>query len=94
MTKYKPETHIVGKVYDLTQENMNAMLADIDRLRKENKRLREALESVPGELKRLANLLRHQEKWTEQQRIHEHDAVLIASGFLRMTIDAALGGGE
>lgn len=24
--------HIVGKVYDLTQENMNAMIADIERL--------------------------------------------------------------
>ncbi len=30
--KFKPEQHIVGKVYDLTQENMNAMLAEIERL--------------------------------------------------------------
>lgn len=32
MTRYNPYTHIVGKVYDLTQENMNDMLNEIDRL--------------------------------------------------------------
>lgn len=26
MTKFNPETHIKGKVYDLTQENMQAMI--------------------------------------------------------------------
>lgn len=32
MTKFKPDNHIVGKVYDLTQENMQAMLIYIDKL--------------------------------------------------------------
>lgn len=31
--KFRPEQHIPGKVYDLTQENMNAMLAEIERLK-------------------------------------------------------------
>jgi hypothetical protein len=30
--KFDPKTHIIGKVYDLTQENMNDMLAHIERL--------------------------------------------------------------
>ena len=33
--KFNPENHIVGKVYDLTQENMNAMLIHIDTLEKQ-----------------------------------------------------------
>jgi hypothetical protein len=41
--KFKPETHIVGKVYDLTQENMNKMIAEIENLQKENETLRQAL---------------------------------------------------
>ena len=32
MIKYDPKQHITGKVYDLTQENMNAMLDEIRRL--------------------------------------------------------------
>lgn len=32
--KWKIDTHIVGKVYDLSQENMNAMIADIEMLKK------------------------------------------------------------
>jgi hypothetical protein len=31
--KFNPDHHIIGKVYDLTQENMQAMLMEIDRLR-------------------------------------------------------------
>ena len=31
-TVFTPGNHIVGKVYDLTQENMNAMLWELDRL--------------------------------------------------------------
>lgn len=30
--KFVPKQHIVGKVYDLTQENMNAMIAHIEEL--------------------------------------------------------------
>lgn len=30
--KYNPHIHIVGKVYDLTQENMNSLLDEIDKL--------------------------------------------------------------
>lgn len=30
--KFKPENHIIGKAYDLTQENMQAMLIHIDKL--------------------------------------------------------------
>lgn len=32
MTKWNLKTHIPGKVYDLTQENMNAMIGDVERL--------------------------------------------------------------
>ena len=35
MTKFKPENHIIGKAYDLTQENMQAMLIHIDKLEEE-----------------------------------------------------------
>lgn len=34
MTQFNPKTHIVGKVYDLTQENMNAMIKEIELLSK------------------------------------------------------------
>lgn len=30
--KFNPETHIIGKVYDLTQENMNALLFEVEKL--------------------------------------------------------------
>ena len=30
---YRLNNHIVGKVYDLTQDNMNAMLKDIEKLK-------------------------------------------------------------
>jgi hypothetical protein len=41
MSKWDVNNHIVGKAYDLTQENMNAMIADLERLKAENARLRE-----------------------------------------------------
>jgi hypothetical protein len=44
--KFKPEHHIVGKVYDLTQENMNAMIAAFEEQKKENARIREALNYI------------------------------------------------
>ena len=31
--KFDPGKHIIGKVYDLTQENMNAMIKEIERQR-------------------------------------------------------------
>lgn len=33
--KFKPETHIIGKVYDLTQENMNATIHAFESLQSE-----------------------------------------------------------
>ena len=36
MTVFNSSTHLVGKVYDLSQDNMNLMIAEIERL---NKRL-------------------------------------------------------
>ena len=30
---YRLNNHIIGKVYDLTQDNMNAMLKDIERMK-------------------------------------------------------------
>jgi hypothetical protein len=33
--KFNPDNHITGKVYDLTQENMQAMLSHIDTLEKQ-----------------------------------------------------------
>lgn len=35
--KFDPKQHIIGKVYDLTQEDMQAMLMEIDRLRNAHK---------------------------------------------------------
>lgn len=43
-TKFNPENHIIGKVYDLTQENMQTMLNHIDKLESENAQLRKALQ--------------------------------------------------
>ncbi len=40
---YKPNNHIIGKVYDLTQENMNAMLEHIEQLRIEHMTSRQLL---------------------------------------------------
>ena len=45
---YKPDNHIIGKAYDLTQENMCAMIAEIERLRAVEAKLKAALE-VCGE---------------------------------------------
>lgn len=36
--KYDSSNHIIGKVYDLTQENMNAMLLHIDELKAQIKK--------------------------------------------------------
>lgn len=41
--KFNPKTHIIGKVYDVTQANMNAMLFEIDRCHYQIERLKEAL---------------------------------------------------
>jgi hypothetical protein len=48
--KFNPDNHIVGKVYDLTQENMNAMLIHIDTLEKENEQLHAMLTSIKQSL--------------------------------------------
>lgn len=37
--KFKPENHIIGKAYDLTQENMQAMIIEIERLNEEREYL-------------------------------------------------------
>lgn len=37
--KYKLENHIIGKVYDLTQDNMNAMIKDIELLKEQKQEL-------------------------------------------------------
>ena len=34
MAKWRLNNHIIGKVYDLSQENMNAMIADIEQMKK------------------------------------------------------------
>jgi hypothetical protein len=36
MSKYRPSNHIIGKVYDLTQDNMNAMIKHIEDLQNYN----------------------------------------------------------
>ena len=48
--KFKPEHHIVGKVYDLTQENMNAMIKTFEEQKKENEQLKAILTSVKSSL--------------------------------------------
>lgn len=40
-SKWELHNHIIGKVYDLTQENMNAMIKDIELLNEANKVLLE-----------------------------------------------------
>ena len=65
--KFKPENHIIGKAYDLTQENMQAMLIHIDKLeeeldaalmalgleQKETTRLREAIKNLVDEFEKM-----------------------------------------
>lgn len=34
MDTFRAENHIIGKVYELTQENMNAMIREIERLQR------------------------------------------------------------
>lgn len=47
--KFKPENHIIGKAYDLTQENMNALILIFEKLSEENNRLKEALTRIEKE---------------------------------------------
>jgi hypothetical protein len=35
MSTWKLDNHIIGKAYALTQKNMNAMIADVEMLKKE-----------------------------------------------------------
>jgi hypothetical protein len=48
--KFNPDNHIVGKVYDLTQENMNAMIAAFEEEKKENEKLRAMLSAIKQSL--------------------------------------------
>jgi hypothetical protein len=48
--KFNPENHVVGKVYDLTQENMNAMLIHIETLEEENEYLHAMLTCIKQSL--------------------------------------------
>jgi hypothetical protein len=48
--KFNPDNHIVGKVYDLTQENMNAMIAAFEEEKKENEKLRAMLTAIKQSL--------------------------------------------
>lgn len=44
--KFNARNHIVGKVYDLTQENMSAMLAEVERLELRCANLRDWLTTI------------------------------------------------
>lgn len=46
MSDWKLDNHIVGKAYHLNQDNMNAMIADLEQLKSENARLRKALQRI------------------------------------------------
>jgi len=46
MTKFRLHTHIIGKVYDLTQENMCAMIATIEELERQIERMNELYEQA------------------------------------------------
>jgi len=50
MTKFNPNTHIIGKVYDLTQENMNTMIDEIERLKILNKDLEDSIDDIDYQL--------------------------------------------
>lgn len=54
-TKFKSDNHIIGKVYDLTQENMQAMLNHIDKLESENARLFNELADLKKDEKMFLN---------------------------------------
>jgi hypothetical protein len=54
ISKWNLSNHIIGKVYDLTQENMNAMIADIESLHTDSlKNYRESLEAYQEYIKNL-----------------------------------------
>lgn len=44
--RFNPKTHILGKVYDLSQDNMNALIAEFETLENENAHFRAALERI------------------------------------------------
>lgn len=44
--KFNPKTHTVGKTYDLTQDNMTAMILEIDKLQNDVARLEEELDAT------------------------------------------------
>jgi len=43
---YKPNNHITGKVYDLTQENMQAMIKELEKRAKQIKLYKEIVQSM------------------------------------------------
>lgn len=43
-------SHIIGKVYDLTQENFNKVIRELEEAQKENERLRDKLRNSGREL--------------------------------------------
>lgn len=44
--KFKAENHNVGKVYDLNEENMHAMILEIDKLRAQTQDLKDILNAI------------------------------------------------
>ena len=54
MSKWHLSNHITGKTYDLTQENMNAMIADVEMLHTDSlQNYRESLEAYQDYIKNL-----------------------------------------
>jgi hypothetical protein len=51
MAKWRLDNHIVGKTYDLTQDNMSAMIKSIEELKVQNARYRDVLEFTVDMLK-------------------------------------------
>lgn len=50
MSKWKLENHIIGKAYDLTQENMNKMISDVERLARDIESIQRKLDATHVEL--------------------------------------------
>lgn len=90
--KYNPYTHIIGKVYDLTQENMNALLDEIDKLNLKLKELHSDSLEDHQEYKRATTQLikdlkaenaRYREAlefYANEKDYHGYDPVIISDG--------------
>jgi uncharacterized coiled-coil DUF342 family protein len=87
LKKERDEALIEAKTWRLAAQDTFKM---VKKLRERVAKLREALSGIPKLLHECATILRHAENTGERIRIAEHDACLIASGFVKSHINKAL----